>query len=54
MTENKRLSVAITPEIEEMIYELRKKDEFCRKSVSEIVRVLIMKGLEDDASEKSA
>ena len=52
MTENKRICVMIHPEMEEKIIELRKTDEFCRKSISEIVRILILRGL--DAAEKTA
>lgn len=48
MTENKRLSISVTPEMEKKIYEMRKKDEFCRMSISEIVRMLIVRGIDAD------
>lgn len=46
MTENKRCSVMITPELEEKIREMRKTDEYCMMSVSEIFRRLVQLGLE--------
>lgn len=46
MTENKRCSVMITPDLEEKIREMRKTDAYCMLSVSEIIRQLVHKGLE--------
>lgn len=46
LTNQKRFCVAMTPELEEKIVDLRKTDKYCRKSLSEIVRILIQKGLE--------
>lgn len=46
MTENRRYCVAMPPELEERIIEMRKSDKYCRKSISEIIRILIVKGLE--------
>lgn len=48
MTENKRMCISIPAELERRILELRKTDQYCRKSLSEIVRMLIMKGLEEE------
>lgn len=48
MTENKRLCIAVTPEIEKKIFDMRKREEFCRMSISEIVRMLIVRGIEAD------
>lgn len=45
MTENKRCSIMITPELEEKIREMRKTDAYCMLSVSEIIRRLVHKGL---------
>ena len=41
-----RASVVIPKEIEEKIIELRKTDRFARCSISEIMRILIKKGLD--------
>lgn len=41
-----RLSIALTPEQEKAIVELRKTDEYARCSFGEIVRQLIDAGLE--------
>ena len=49
MTDNKRICITMSPELEQKIVDLRKTDEFCRKSISEIVRMLIEKGLTDDS-----
>lgn len=46
MTTNKRICVMITPDMEKEIIEMRKTDEFCRKSISEIVRILIQRGMD--------
>ena len=48
MTENKRMCISIPAELERRILELRKTDQYCRKFLSEIVRMLIMKGLEEE------
>ena len=45
-----RASVVIPKEIEERIIELRKTDRFARCSISEIMRILIKKGLDECAS----
>lgn len=45
---NWRASLVIPKELEDKIIALRKKDEFARCSISEIVRILIAKGLESD------
>lgn len=52
MTKNKRLCVAMPPELEERVYDLRKKDKYCRMTISEVMRQLIIRGL--DCEEKSA
>ena len=47
MTNNHRISVSLTPELEAKVMEMRKTDEFCRLSVSEIIRMLIARGLNE-------
>lgn len=51
MTENKRCSVMITPELEDKIREMRKTDAYCMMSVSEIIRQLVQAGLDALAAE---
>lgn len=46
MTNNKRMTVMLTPDLEDKVYELRRKDQYCRMTISEIIRILIQKGLE--------
>lgn len=45
MTNCKRISVSLTPEMERKVMEIRKTDEYCRSSVAEILRMLIERGL---------
>lgn len=52
MTKNKRCSFMITPNIEEKIREMRKSDAYCMMSVSEIIRMLCERGLEQIKSEQ--
>lgn len=42
-----RLTIQLTPEQEEALIQLRKRDEFCRLSYGELVRRLIDAGLEE-------
>ena len=46
MTDLKRFTFAAPPELEKQIIDMRKRDEFCRMTFSEILRVLIARGLE--------
>lgn len=46
MTEMARKTISLPPEIEQAVYELRKTDEFCKCSYSEILRVMIKRGLQ--------
>lgn len=48
MTNNRRISVSLTPDLEKRVMEMRKTDEFCRISVAEIIRILIARGLEEE------
>lgn len=48
MTEMTRKTISFPPEIERAIYELRKTDEFCKCSYSEIIRELIRRGIQAD------
>ena len=43
--DNWRVSAVMPPEIEKAVYDLRKKEEFRRCSISEILRRLIEAGL---------
>lgn len=45
MTEKTRWNVTVPPELEEKVFALRKTDEYCRMTISEILRILIAKGL---------
>lgn len=46
MTEMKRISVAFSDDLDDGIFELRKKDEYVKCSYSEIIRRLVKIGLE--------
>lgn len=46
MTNMKRMTIAIQPEMERLLDELRKTDRFCRCSYSEIIRQLMVAGYE--------
>lgn len=48
MTNMSRLTISLTPEIEKKVLELRKTDRFCRSSLSEIIRALIVAGMSAD------
>lgn len=45
MSDMTRKSVSLPAEVEEQVIKLRRRDEFCRCSYSEIVRRLITEGL---------
>lgn len=47
MTNMKRQSVSLPPELENAIFELRKTDRFCKCSISEIMRELLKIGIEE-------
>ena len=44
MTDMKRLTVSLTPELERTVIELRKTERFCRCSFAEIIRYLLAAG----------
>ena len=46
MNSNKKMSFSVSQEMEEQIISLRKSDEYCRLTVSEILRILIQTGLD--------
>lgn len=52
MTEMKRMSISLPSEIEAAIVNLRKKDEYCKCSYSEIIRILIAAGLKSGTIEQ--
>lgn len=49
MTDMKRITVAFPDEIDRAVYELRKEDRFIKCSYSEIIRKLVVLGLEANA-----
>lgn len=52
MPEMKRMSISVPPEIAQKIIDLRKTDEFCECSYSEIFRQMVRIGLESQTNEK--
>jgi len=46
VTDMKRVTVALPDELDQKILEMKKTDEYIRKSYSEVVRVLLMAGIE--------
>lgn len=46
MTEMARKTISLPPELEQAVYELRKTDEFCKCSYSEIIREMIRRGIQ--------
>lgn len=48
MTEMKRLNVSIPKDLEDKLFEMRKKDEYIRCSIAELIRIVLRKGLEAD------
>lgn len=53
MTENKRFSMVLSPELEKKILDMRRREEYCRLSLSEIARQMLLKGLEAEAAEQA-
>lgn len=51
MTEMKRVTVSLPEEMDKKILELRKDDKFVRSSYSEIVRQLLLIGLQMEKDE---
>lgn len=51
MTEMKRVTVCLPEEMDKKILELRKDDKFVRSSYSEIVRQLLLIGLQTEKDE---
>lgn len=52
MTKMKRKSISLPLELEQAILNLRKTERFCRCSISEIMRVLLIKGLQVEMQDK--
>ena len=46
MTEMPRKTISLPPELENAVYELRKSEKYCKCSFSEILRVMIRRGLD--------
>lgn len=53
MTDMKRITISIPPEMDKKILEMRKDDKFIRSSYSEIVRTLVFAGLDISKREKN-
>ena len=51
MEDIRKLSFSVSPELEKQIVDMRKRDEYCRLTVAEIIRRLVQAGLEALASE---
>jgi len=54
LTDMKRTTVSFPDEVADAIERLRDTDEFKRSSYSEIIRVLVARGLKTLADEKTA
>jgi len=54
MTANKRVMVMLPPELEEKLYALRRTEEYCRMSYSEIIRMLFERGAAEELKTKGA
>lgn len=52
MTDMKRVTISIPPEVDKQILELRKDDRFVRCSYSEIVRYLLNAGFQAESRRK--
>lgn len=53
MTDMKRVTISIPPEMDKKILDMRKDDKFVRSSYSEIVRTLVLAGLDISKQEKN-
>lgn len=42
----RRICIALTPELDQRIVDLRKKPEYERKSLSEVARIMMIRGME--------
>ena len=51
MTEMPRKTISLPPELENAVYELRKSEKYCKCSFSEILRVMIRRGLDAEQAE---
>lgn len=51
MTEMKRMTISLPPEMENLIVQLRKTDKYCKCSYSQIIRELIATGYESSTKE---
>lgn len=52
MTEMPRKTISLPPELENAVYELRKSEKYCKCSFSEILRVMIRRGLDAEQAER--
>lgn len=51
MTNMRRVTISIPEEIDKKVLELKKNDKFVRSSYSEIVRMLLLSGIEKNSKE---
>lgn len=51
MEDVRKLSFSVSPEMEKQIVDMRKRDEYCRLTVAEIIRRLVQAGLDVLAAE---
>ena len=47
MTDMYRINVSIPADLEKRIIDMRKTDEYCRSSISDIIRKMLEKGLDE-------
>ena len=48
----RRICISITPEVDRKIVQLRKKPEYERKPLSEVARIMMLRGMEMEKLEK--
>ena len=54
MTDMRRVTISLPEDIDKRILKLKKTNKFVRKSYSEIVRQLLLKGLEKESKDKDS
>ncbi|MFR3238104.1 MAG: ribbon-helix-helix protein, CopG family [Acutalibacter sp.] len=54
MTDMRRVTISLPEDIDKRILRLKKTNKFVRESYSEIVRQLLLKGLEKEMKDKAS
>lgn len=54
MTEMRRVTISLPPDLEKRILNVKKTNKYVRASFSEVVRQLVLKGLEKDSGPKAS